>query len=433
MKTLVFSLLATLPLLSFGAKADVKIEKVAKHSMVVAKDVNILIDGTNTDMEIQIWEEERMEIEATFRYRGDKHLDKMEEFGADFESKLLEGILQSEGQVNITTIRSLPKKVKVGVADFTFFEQNFSRDELQLVYKIKMPGKGKVNIKHSYRGLRILGDLADLTLSQYSGRLSVDEIKQGHLSLKYGETRLGNITSGSIMLYENDLTTDSLGKIDLKIKYSDLRARSADKLKVEAYESELEFMDLNKIDGNFKYSRVRSPRLNKGSIESYESQFRFERADKLSVGNSKYCSFDLGEVDQLSVGQGYEDKLKVKKINSFSGGNSKYCKYEIEQLADAFSLKGYECQVQIDGLSEDTGKITIDGKYLKVGINVAEKVFQAQVNLKYGNVDYRRAEAEASMTKTGDAISSTITSTKQSNDGGYQMQLMGYEVNVELY
>lgn len=433
MKTLVYSLLTVLPLFTFGYKADIKIEKTAKHSLVVAKDVNILIDGANTDMEIQIWEEERMEIEATFRYRGSKHLDKIEAFSAELENKLREGIIQSDGQVNITTIRSLPKKVKIGVADFSFFEQSFSRDELQLIYKIKMPGKGKVNIKHSYRDLRIQGELKDLVLSQYSGRFSADKIEQGQLTMKYGETRLGDITTGSIMLYENDITAENLGKIDLKIKYSDLRARSGDKLKIEAYESEMEFMDLNKFEGNFKYSRLRGQHLNKGQVESYESQFRFEKADKLAISNSKYCSFDLGEAGNLSVGQGYEDKLSIKKVTAFNGGNSKYCKYEFGELGEAFSLKGYECQVRLNKLSQEKGTITIDGKYMKVAINVAEKVYDAKVNLKYGHVDYRKVDAEASMTKKGETVIASITSTKRNKDNGYQIQLMGYEVNVELY
>ncbi len=434
MKTLIYSLLFSLSLnLAWASKSEMRVEKRAQVKLEVAKDVDIEIDGSNTDMRIDIWDEPRIEIEAVFRYRGEDHQDKIAEFLSQFQEKIEVGISQSPGSVRIETFRSLPKKVQIGTKDFMIFEMAFSRDEVQLEYHIHMPAKGKVNIKHSYRDLRIYGDLENLQLYQYSGRLAMDNIKKAQLTLKYGEANVRRLKDSEINLYENDLIAEELGDVELNIKYSQLRSRFAKKLDVQAYESELEFEEVKSLDGNFKYSRFRSARLKHGVLVSYESRYDIQDMISLRLDNSKYSTYGINRVDEVRITQAYEDNMTIRSVKSMAAGNSKYCKHRLGSLEEDYSLDGYESDLQIDKLSGPKGDISIKGKYIKAEINTADAVFDLIAAMQYGNIDYRRAEASAQISEEGSRINAKIQSKARKEGAGYKILVDGYEMKVQLY
>ncbi|MCR9152955.1 MAG: hypothetical protein NXI09_02495 [Bacteroidetes bacterium] len=434
MKSLVYSILFGLSLSTAWASAGLtRIEKTASVNLEVEKDVNIEIDGSNTDMHIEIWDEPRIEIEAIFRYRGEKNSDKITEFLGQFQQHIEEGILQSPGAVRIETYRSLPEKVKLGVADFVILQYTYSKDEVQLEYRIKMPAKGKVNIKHSYRDLRIDGNLNQLELSQYSGRLALDKVKEAKLSLKYGEAYLKRLDKGDIYLYENDLQAEQIDELKLNIKYCQLRSRDIKTLDVEAYESEIELQRLKAFSGNFKYSSLIAERVKSFAVVSYESRFKIKEVKSMNLSDSKYSRYDIDQVEQVNVEQAFEDRMRIKVLKAMNAGDSKYCKHEIDALDESYSLNGYESTVRIDKLSGAKGNISINGKYMKVEINTAEAIFDLVANMRYGNIDYRKAAASGEISENGNETIAKVRSIARKEGEGFNILIDGYEMKVELY
>jgi len=419
--------------MAWASKSEMRVEKRAQVKLEVAKDVNIDIDASNTDMVIEVWDEPRIEIEAIFRYRGEENNDKIAEFLKQFQTKIEEGISQSSGAVRIETFRSLPKKIQVGSKDFVIFEMTYSRDEVQLEYRVKMPARGKINIKHSYRDLRIKGDLDDLQLYQYSGRLALDNVNKAELTLKYGQANMRRLRNAEVYLYENDLIAEELGDIELNIKYSQLRSRFAKKMDVQSYESEIELEEVKSLDGNFKYSRFRSTRLKHAVLVSYESRYAIQDMISLRLDNSKYSRYEIARVDEVRITQAYEDKMNLGNIISMAAGNSKYCQHTIASLKEDYSLDGYESDLQIDKLSGPKGDISIKGKYIKVEINTTDAVFDLIASMQYGNIDYRRAEASAQINENGTRTNAKIQSKARKEGSGYAIMVDGYEMKVELY
>ncbi len=434
MKTLAYSIsLCLLSLSLLATESPSGIEKKAQVKLEAPIDANIEIDANNTDLLIDIWDEPRIEVEAVFRYRGEKHLEKLGKFAEEFQELVEAGISKSGNSVRIETYRSTPEKMKIGFKDFIIFQTTFSKDEVQIEYRIKMPAQGKVNVKHSYRDLRINGDVKDLNLSQYSGRLSLDRIDNAVLVLKYGEASVRELKIGKVQLYENDLSVENLGELDLNIKYSQFRCRAAAKMKVVAYESELELEGVKDVEGNFKYSRFQSAKIEALKVTSYESRFKAMEVVDAILDNSKYSRYEFGNVNNVKVGQAYEDRMELREVRTMDAGNSKYCSHEIRSLDKAYKMDGYECLLRIDQLSGPKGDITINGKYLKVKINTEEAVYDLTASLQYGSIDYRNSPATAEIREEGNKTIGRIQSKARKEGGGYNILLNGYEMQVELY
>lgn len=433
MKTLIYSLCLSLGLFSLQAAKNETLEKKVNLEYELNRNAQIDIDASNTDLRIEVWDQAKMEIEVTFRFRGKEHREKIEEFLKDFDTKVKESIIASPEAFRLQTYRTLPKKVNIGWEDFSILQYTFSRDEVQLEYHIKMPAQGQVNIRHSYRGLRVFGTLHKLKLEQYSGRFAAEQINDGDLSMKYGEANITRFLAGSIYLYENELTGKQFGKFTLNAKYSQLRINEVDRMELTAYESEGQFQKMVSLNGNLKYSDIRCEQMNELEVTSYESRFNINTLNKALLNNTKYSRYSFELVKSIKVGQAYEDKMRIRKIESFDAGNSKYCEHDITDLVKDYSLQGYECELRIEKLSGPGGKISINGKYLKAEIHTEEAIFELQASLQYGQANFPEDKFTANVMKNGNNTMANVKSKVSKAGQGYNILVNGYETNIRLY
>lgn len=435
MKTLIYSLALSLCLGPLLAKEAIKIEKTAHVKLDVAVDADIEIDASNTDVLIDVWDEPRIEVEAVFRFRGKEHEDKIQEFLKTFQQKVSDGVTKSGNSVHINTYHCMPSKVKIGWEDFVIVNTTFSRDEVQFQYHIKMPAQGKLRIKHSYRDLRINGDLNLFTLEQYSGRFTVNNIKKGQLTMRYGKANIQNLEKGTINLYENDLQAKRIGKLLLNIKYSNLQAAEIGNMEVESYESEIEALKIDRLEGNLKYSRVKTDRMQDLEIITYESRFAIRELKTVTLSNSKYSRYDFEKADIITVGVSYEDKVNVGSVIDFNAGNSKYSQHNIGRLEKNYRLEGYECDLNIAKLQGPGGEISINGKYLKVAINTEAAIFDLTASLQYGKVDFPTEAVDSKVMKNGNntLINLSQKSPIYKKEEAYHILINGYEVKANLY
>lgn len=433
MRTLVYSLALTLLSLSTWAKgASYTVEKSAKVSLAADLNVNLSIDTKNTITEISLWEEEKVQIEAHFSYRGEEEHPKITEFLKEFENNVKKGVEGNRQSITINTFRSMPSKVKVGWEEFAFFNWTFSPDEVEIKYSIKVPSKAKVQLKHSYRRLNLKGSFEDLDLEQYSGKLEANELKKARLSMKYGEARIGKIQNGEIQLYENDLSGDDWGRIVLKAKYSNIKVGKVEFLDTESYESELSISELQNLSGNFKYSRMECLELRYGNISAYETKFFAKDVNQLFLGVSKYSRYEIDKLQSLKLGQAYEDKMSIEHLGKMESAESKYCQYKIARLEEGLVLTGYESQLKLSGVGDSGGTIKIDGKYLKLDLKLGDRVYQLNAVLKYGSLDYPEHLVEAQVMEKGDNLNA-ILSSKKSEGAKFKVLLNGYEVDARIH
>ncbi len=434
MRTLIFSsFLSFLFCLSAEATTAVNVNKTAVVERPANATVHLEIDARNTQTEIQLWDENKVRVEAYFSYRGDEdQKEKVEQFLKEFEENVIDGILGEGAEIQINTFRSLPSKLKVGWQEFTFLNWSFSPEEVQLYYIIKIPAQARIDLRQSYHPLQIKGEVASLNLEQYSGKLKLDKVRKARLQLKYGEAQIESLQEGRVDLYETDIIGQDWQKVDLNIKYSNFQVQRLGKLQLSSYESEFSIGEVGEISGDLKYSRLECPQIRKGQFSNYESKFYLGNIQELQLNESKYSRYEIKSAERIKIGQSYEDKFSIDRVKAVEAGQSKYGKFDIKDLGRSYSINGYECKVQIQKIGEESGAINIDGKYMKVRLKLDGKVYTLNAVLKYGDLDYPAGEVEANVVEDGSNITARLKSKKQGEEG-YKVILNGYETDVQIY
>lgn len=433
MKTLIYSLLGLAFVINARAK-DVQylVDKVAVVEMPAARNVELDINAKNTKTEIIVWDQDKVYIEANFSYRGKEEHPKIKEFLEEYEANVKKGVKGDKQAISIDTYRSLPSKVKIGWEEFAFFNWTFSPDEVEIRYTIKIPSKARLNLRHSYRQLELVGRIESLRLEQYSGKLKADEIFTAEMDLKYGEAQINRIQDARINAYENDLMGEDWQRLKLNAKYSNLKVKKIARLNGEAYESEFQVKDLGELDGQFKYSRLESDKARRVKMNNYETKVYLKELEELQLGETKYSRYEIDKVKRIKIGQAYEDKMMVKEALALDAGQSKYCQYRIEKLGRSYSLMGYECNVDIGGLGEESGDIKIDGKYLKIDIDLDGRAFQLNATMQYGKLSYPEHLVKAHIMESGSNYSATMNSVEKS-DKQFTILINGYEVKARVH
>lgn len=430
MKTLLYSL--TVLLLGHLAQAkEVHREASAKHSINAKGINNLVLDAHNTDTNIELWEKDEVLIEANFYYRGEEDHKKINEFLASFSESVKAGVSKGSSEIIINTYRAIPSKKKLGWENFALVDLAFSKDEAKLIYHIKIPARMALNIKHSYKDLQIKGKIKSLDIEQYSGRLAIDDLERGTLSLKYGRADIRNLGQAKLYLYEEEVSGEDWADIDLNAKYSKLRVRNINKLQGQGYETKYRFIGVERLSGDYKYSSVESENISLLNISCYECDWEVKTVKDIRLISSKYSSYTIDQLQNLNVDQSFEDNYSFQFAGNISCANSKYTKLKLGALSGNYSLSGFECKTEIVLLKAKSGKINIDGKYLNTSIGTAGVDFKLESSLQYGNLSYPVERCNAKLRENGTTSTASL-STKNIAAEFYTINVTGYEVSFNL-
>ena len=217
LKPFAFSLLVALA----GVAGERNLET---RSATIVLDVSpndlINIRAKNTDLVVETWDKNQVEIVATLRYDG-KMTNKMTDFMDNFQEYVEENIAHSGGQLRIDTNLDEPNKIQIGSKHVGIII-GFSEDELKLDYKIKAPKQNDFEIDNSYKDVALIGDFGKVKLTQYSGELKAGYIEDAEINLKYGSSSFRGIGSGVAELYEQKLDAVTIEELELNAKYSEI-------------------------------------------------------------------------------------------------------------------------------------------------------------------------------------------------------------------
>tara|TARA_R110001592_G_scaffold219477_1_gene473795 strand:- start:196425 stop:197717 length:1293 start_codon:yes stop_codon:yes gene_type:complete len=429
MKTLIYSLLG-LCIGFYSNGKEIAIEKSA-HVSVDASGVDQLnLDAKNTKTFIEIWDKNEISVDATFYYRGEEDHEKIKKFLASFEENVKAGITTLGNEVSINTYRTVPSKMKVGWASFVVLDLEFSDEEAKLVYNLKVPASLFMNIKHSYKDLRIKGNLDKIQIEQYSGRLSLDKVNKASLNLKYGDANIVELKEADIMLYEQKLNGEKWGDIKLNAKYSNLRIRTMNSLSGDGYETKYRFIGLKKLSGNYKYSRFDVEKMEQAELLCYEFNLETQSIKSLKLINSKYSNYRIDTLGTLNISQSYEDDYSLQMVKNIYSAESKYSKFTLGALRGDFTLNGYECTVNTVLVLGKAGKIDITGKYLNISMGLNNRAYKLDASMQYGKLNYPKT-LTGNYTQKGTNTSASLSSPQLGTDF-YTIKVSGYEIQMEI-
>lgn len=391
----------------------------------------INIEAKYTELLVETWDKNEVEIEASVRFDGNM-TSKMEAFLDEFEQRVKDNVSQGAGELKIDTDLDIPNRVQIGGKSIGI-NISYGGKELKIVYKVKAPGTNKYIISNSYEDVRLIGSFNEIDFKQYSGDLEAGTIKRANMNLKYGSATIKSLGNGNLEIYEQELDIYSLGALELNAKYSDLEFEEVGKIEAISYESDFEIGSIEEFRGNFKYGEINiSGKLSVGSFECYEMDIEAEEVGTMESANSKYSKYEFGKAGSINFEQSYEDETTVGTLGTFKSKNSKYGNHAIEVLEGSLFLNAYEDEIEIDELGGNASKITIDGKYIDTAIGISNSSFILYTNIKYGKATYDESDVDVRRyIKDNDQLEVEVHS-KTMSDNPVRITVKGYEVDITL-
>lgn len=405
--------------------------RTATVSTKISANDLVNIQAKYTDLVVETWNKNEVEVVATIRYDG-KMTDKIVQFLDAFQDHVESNIKYGGGELLIDTNLDEPNKFQIGSKKVGIII-GYSEDELKLDYKIKAPAKNKYVIKNSYRDVRLTGSFEEMDITQYSGDLIAEEIEQAELNLKYGSARFNRIGEANMEIYEQKLTIKVLGELDINAKYSKLEFDEVSEIEAMSYESDFKIGSITDLSGNFKYGEIEiTGELQKAELEFYEMDVEANNIGTIRYKNSKYSTLEAQSVNTLIFDQSYEDETEIDVLGSFESVNSKYGKHRIGTLKQRIELNAYEDEISIERAESTATAITLAGKYIDATFGILEQSFNLSGNVKYGKIDYDKNAVDVRRyIKDGDQLEVEVLS-KTKKENPLIIKVNGYEIDVTI-
>ncbi len=414
--------------------ADPKQEvREAQFTFDVSDATEIEIDSKNTRVEIESWDQSKVEVYALLEFKGRMN-GSAQEFLDEFQSIVKNNIRATSNSISIDTDLNEPNKVQIGSKHVGFII-GYSDDDLKITYRIKVPESNDMEIDNSYEELRLDGRYSgEVTIDHYSGELIGGDFASLELELKYGKASLGNVLNGEFSLYEQDIEIESFGKGMIECKYSKISIDEIDELELDSYESKLRIDLGNKLEGELKYGKIEIDEKMEEVLfsEIYELEIEAKSIGTMRLPNSKYSDIEISNIKTLQQIESYEDNVRIGSISRLES-QSKYAEYDIDQLEGSIELDGYESDVEIESTSESVDLISMSGKYCTLDLRIGNKPFHLDVNTQYGKIDYPDSNIDRKIFIKEGSKREIEVSSKDAKDGDMRILIKGYEMDASIY
>ncbi|MEO1253844.1 MAG: hypothetical protein AAFY41_03020 [Bacteroidota bacterium] len=431
-KTLLTIFVFSLAIYCIAGKENNGETRSATVTVDISESDLINVQAKNTELTIETWDKNQVQIVANVRYDG-KMTDKIEEFLNNFEKLVKENVKKTSGEVLIDSELYVSGKNMKKSFFGLVVEINLDDDKLKLQYNIKAPGANKYKINNSYEDVTLIGRYQNVDLQQYSSDLEAGAIENAKLELKYGSANIQRVGTLEATIYEQKIEINHAGNLDLDAKYSEVEIDHVNKISTEAYESDLNLYSIKELTGELKYGEINIDEvLEFGELILYEVDIDANKIEELSLKDSKYCKFKIKSIDELYFDESYEDEIEIQTLSSFKSLNSKYGNHSIGILKASFNLDAYEDDLEINKIDKKVSTIAINGKYMNLTFDMADIPYSLSANVKYGKVDYDESKVDVKkIIKDSDQLELEIYS-KNKTDDSVNISVTGYEIDVEL-
>ncbi len=404
--------------------------RTATKTVQISESESINILGKNTTLRLETWNRNEVEVVATVTFDGEPN-NRMREFLDDFENIVKNNISLSAGSLTIDAELETPNKIQIGSRNAGIVV-GYGDDKLRIEYAIKLPGKNRLELRTSYKNLVMTGDYNDVEINAYSSDLRAGKFAKAKLYLKYGDGTIEGIDDGYMESYENDMEFGDVGSFEINDKYSELKFKDIENLEIQGYETDIKADNIVKVKGNLKYGEMEvDGKIGAGTFTLYEFDIKSNAAGSLKFDNSKYSNVKLDKAHELKFMESYEDELDIRYINILYA-KSKYGNYEIAELGKSVEINGYEDDLDIQSITSDAEKVSMEGKYLTLDINLGGKSFALNADTKYGNIDFNEDDLDVrKYIKENDKLY-IEAGAKSGDSNAFQVWLKGYEIKAEI-
>ena len=288
------------------------------------------------------------------------------------------------------------------------------------------------NIKVKYGKLN-LQYLGDLRLESHDSKGSIGNVNNLVIEDKYSEFELGNAESLKADLHDSDI---SLGNVScdavINDKYSEIELGNVASLSADLHDSEL-FLgnvtgDANIVD---KYSEIKFGHMQNGDWDLHDSKVDIENAGHLKI-RTKYTEFQMKDVLSVALNS-HDDDFEINKLDDLTISESKYTVYQIGELTKSMDI-GYshDDNYVVEKSSSELSKLNFNGKYTDLNLPIPSNMsYNISGTMKYGDFQYpKKGVKETRYVKDGSNLE--IEGVAVDGSATLMVKIEAHDCNINL-
>jgi len=359
--------------------------KSLNKSVIVPSDITVVVSNQSGDLTFKSTDDSGINIKTDVKISGKSEEDvnqvlkAIEQFIFELDGNKLvidTRFYKSMQTVNNRRTITLLNGDKIKIKDF------------EISHEIHIPKNANLKLNNKYSDVFMESRGGEVSLVLYSSKLEgASFAKDVQIDSKYSKIHLLNfMQNAELKLYDSDIKFTTCGDLNVQSRYSKIEAHKTDDVIIDSYDDKLYIDEINNLEFTAKYSDlVSKAELSDLNLDLYDSNIEIKSAI-MGTFNGKYSNLKLGNVKEILIENSYDNDLYFRKTRKISIEESKYCKYEIGEVGK-FILQGYDDSVTISGLNKEFEGIAVNGKYCKLDVNAGNIPFQVNFKIKYPKID----------------------------------------------
>jgi hypothetical protein len=245
---------------------DLKSKEISME-LPAAKSAEIFIENNSRNLEIKVWDQQKVKVVTTIMYDGDA--SKITD--AEWFEKINLTFRSSANTIRIKTGASGNNFYKIDGNNVSWGGGNMALSGTDLfvgqgkpkkTVTIYIPKENNLDLESKYAEVVIDGNLNKLNADITNGGLEMGDVNKLFLRSKYSNVNAGNLKTAEVELINGRFIAKDADDLDLDTKYATIEAGSVKKLMVRSINDEYEIEEVGSITCRKNYGNLRITKLN---------------------------------------------------------------------------------------------------------------------------------------------------------------------------
>lgn len=245
---------------------DLKSKEISME-LPASKTAEIFIENNSRNLEIKVWDQQKVKVVTTVQYDGDASkvtdAEWFEKINLTFRSTTNTIKIKTAASGN-NFYRIDGNSVSWGGAGLAVAGSDLyvGQGKAKKSVTIYIPKENSLDIESKYAEVLIDGSINKLNADITNGGLELGDANKLSLRSKYSNVTVGNLKTAEVELINGRFIAKDVEDLDLDTKYATIEAGSVKKLMVRSTNDEYEIEEVGSIIGRKNYGNLRITKLN---------------------------------------------------------------------------------------------------------------------------------------------------------------------------
>jgi len=434
MKKLFYSVLITVlwtGLITSAIASETDLQKTYSWKYNINKDGNVTVDNYDCNLSIHAWDKAETEFHLTIDAKTqsdadaeilDSYLSDMKFSNSNTAVKFGNTFWENRNNIKGRITMKLASGKTVSLSEFSM------KGELWVP-----PGSHLIlSSKYSEVKLEDFGGLLELDL--YNDNLYAGNVN-GKASIvdKYSTLEFKDMKDVEADLYNSKVQAKNTGNLKIVSKYCKFSAETTGNLNIDSYNDNFSFLKTGTITFLAKYSDLKSDISGRTDLDCYEGTIILKQTEEVKIA-SKYADFQIENAVSINISSSYNDKFTTTKLNTLSIAESKYCDFKIGELKTSLTESdGYEDKFHVQKTGQDFKELNVNGKYTEITFGLPKTLdYKFKAKIQYARLEMNEPALTAK-TKIVDGSNLEYDAVKGTEKEGMpRIEVNGYEMSLKI-